>query len=722
MKLSTNAEPAAPAPPRRDERFGGWAAGPGAWWCLPLLLAAALWAFWPVLHSDFVELDDFLYVQDNPQVLGGLTAQNLAWAFTTVHAHNWHPVTWISHMLDATLFGPRAGAEGPHLVNLGLHLGNTLLLFAFWRRTTGALWRSALVAGLFALHPLRVESVAWISERKDVLSAFFFLLTLLAYRRYVGSGCSRAPENQNPNAAAQISALELQASSLKPQASSPKPQTSSLPPSAAAVPTPSELLRRTGEPPASSPQPPAFPYYVLALVLFALGLMSKPMVVSLPVVLLLLDYWPLGRWQWTSLQESVPQLAGLVREKLPFFALAACSCVATLIAQSHGAVRDLTRFPLSARLENALVSYPRYLGKLVWPSQLSVLYPHPGHWPLGSVALAALVVGLLWLGAVAIRRRYRFAFTGWAWFFVMLLPVIGLVQVGDQSLADRYTYLPCIGALVVVAWGAGELAAAWPRLRPGLALLAGLGLAACAWGARQQTACWQNSDTLYAHALAVTHNSPLVRQMLSLHCYNLGNFEKDAGRPWAAAARYRQALQLNPANASAHNNLGLALQTEAGLEDAVLELLGLGFWREPSWRAWSEAAAGEYLQAVRLDPASANARNNLGVALTRQGKLDEAIAQFTQALRLAPDNASGHNNLGALLARRGRYAEAIQEYAAAARLAPGSPAVLDNLGDALAHEGRTNEATAQYRQALRLNPRDPVAARRLQALGAAPQP
>ena len=635
--------PSAPAPPEESSPLFSRP------WFVSLVLAVVTFAvFRQVTTYPFVEFDDQDYILSNPHVQGGLSPQNVAWAFGSSYASNWHPVTWISHMLDADLFGPNAA--GPHLVNLLLHIANTLLLFAFWRQATGALWRSAFVAALFALHPLHVESVAWVAERKDVLSGLFALLTLLAYLRYTRLKASGAPPALAPAA---------------PQAGA----------GSAAAP----------------PRPPGF-YYLLALGWFALGLMSKPMLVTFPILLLLLDYWPLRRFTPGSSREAATQGWTLVREKLPFLGLAAMSCLLTLVAQQQGgALRSLARFSLSARIENALVSYARYLGKTFWPVNLSLLYPHPGHWSLVSVVLSTLLLLGLCAAALLIRRRLPYAFSGWYWFFISLVPVIGLVQVGEQSMADRYMYLPSIGLFAALAWGGAALLARCRVTGAGAAVVPALVLVTCAVVTTRQVPHWRDTESLYLRAIAVTSPNPSAVRFLAYHYYNLGNAAKDAGHFDEAIARYRRSLELDPGSSLTHNNLGMAIQNSGHVDEAI----------------------AEYIRAVQLQPGNANARNNLGVALAAIGRADEAVQQLTESVRLDPNNAGAHNNLGALLFRQGKFTEAIPEYTEAVRLSPGSPAVLDNLGDALARAGRGEEAGAAFRRALQLNPNDPVARKRL---------
>src|SRR3972149_3559607 len=477
-------------------------------------LLAVLIVFGQTLRHDFVNYDDRLYVYENPYVTHGLTTQGIVWAFTSKHASNWHPLTWLSHMLDCQLFG--LAPWGPHLVNVLLHAATAILLFLVLRRMTGDLWPSAFVAVVFAVHPLRVESVAWVAERKDVLSGLFFMLTLWAYVGYVRHPFSTAR-------------------------------------------------------------------YLTVMVLFALGLMAKPMLVTLPFVLLLLDYWPLGRMTPLAAENrnkrlgatvqlspqrifsippqqsfSIPPQrifsipARLAMEKVLLMVLAAASCAATLWAQSE-VIADDEHMPLSLRIGNAVISYVAYLVQLFYPAGLAVLYPHP--WsglPMWKVAGALLLLAAICGGVVALRRRCPYLLVGWLWYLGMLLPVIGLVQVGLQAMADRYTYLTQIGLCIAFAWGVAQFTRSWPYrgwvcgIASVLALATLLG---CAW---LQTSYWHDSETLWTHTLACTSRNFVVHN-------NLGNALAKVGRLKEAVENYEQALELKSNYHEAHNNLGVAL-------------------------------------------------------------------------------------------------------------------------------------------------------------------
>jgi len=498
--------------------------------CL-FLIVGTLTVFWQVQHHDFIDLDDHLYVTENNHVQAGLTKKGVIWAFTTFHAANWHPLTWLSHMLDCQLFGMRPGMH--HLTNLLFHILNSLLLLLVLRKMTGAWWRSAFVAALFALHPLHVESVAWVAERKDVLSTFFWLLTMWVYAHYA--------------------------------------------------------------------ERPTFDRYLLVLLSFALGLMAKPMLVTLPFVLLLVDYWPLGRLQLGqscndgNLRIKKSSAFRVVWEKIPFFVLAAMSGVLTLLAQQKaGALRTLDIIPLKIRTANALVSYISYIGKMIWPHNLAVFYPHPGIVPMWQAVGAGLsLICLCVLSVMFVRagRRFPHLAVGWLWYLGTLVPVIGLVQVGSQAMADRYTYVPLIGLFIMISWGFYDLVRGWKNRRMVLAISTGvvlLALMACTWS---QVRLWKNSTLLFKHALNVTDN-----------------------------------------NYKARNLLGIASERQGRLKEALRH----------------------YSEALRIKPEYADAHNNQGVALARQGRLKEAISHFSEALRIKPDYVDAHNNLGVALEQQGR--------------------------------------------------------------------
>ena len=535
----------------------------------------------PVRQHHFVSYDDPKYVTANRMVQAGLTWGGTAWAFTTGLTGNWHPLTWLSHMLDVQLFG--AGSAGPHLVSVLFHTANTVLLFILLRRLTGALWCSAWVAALFALHPLHVESVAWVAERKDVLSAFFFLLTLWAYGEF-----------------------KVQGSKFKV-------------------------------------------FYWLALGFFALGLMCKPMLVTLPFVLLLLDYWPFQRFNVSTLQRAVV-------EKIPFFLLSALSCVVTFVMQrKDGDVQSLTNFPIDERIGNALVSYARYLGKTFWPADLAVFYPHPGHWPAAQVVFAAILVSGLCLAVVWFGRRFPFAVTGWFWFFGMLIPTVGLVQVGNQSMADRYMYLPSIGLFIMLVWGAREISQRWRSAKDVMVMAGGLTVIACGGMTIGQLQYWQDDESLFRHALAVTQGNFVAHN-------NLGNDLLRRDQVEEAIVQYQQALAIQPGYELAHCNLGAALLQRGQVDDAIIE----------------------FQKALALQANLAAAHEQLGNALIQKGRVDEAVMHFQKALESQPDLAQAHVDLASALLEKGQACEALAHGWAALKLQPDDPAIMSDLAWVLA--------------------------------------
>ncbi len=547
---------------------------PLLWPLAAALVGAIALAFHGVPHLPFIGLDDPDYVTQNLAVRAGLTPDSIRWAFVGVHAGNWHPVTWLSHMADATLFG--VDPVGHHLVNLALHGANALLVFALFARLTGSRWRSALLAALFAVHPLRVESVAWVAERKDLLAGFFWFATTLAYVSYV---------------------------------------------------------RRPGR-----------ARYATMLALFVLGLMSKPMLVTLPATLLLLDAWPLSRLDPARL--SWQGLRPLVLEKTPLFALSAASSAVTIFAQSEGgAVQSFSRVPLVDRLLNAPMAIVGYIGKSIWPSSLAVFYPFPETRPSAWLALgAASAVTVATVFAWRAWRRFPWVAVGWLWFLGTLVPVIGLVQVGGQAMADRYTYVPSVGLALIVAWSLP-----FPRWR-GMTAAAAVSVAAVAVVAllgvatARQVDRWSSEIELFDHTLSVTGRNWLAENIVGV------NLERRGDDP-GALIHYRRALEIRPHSPEALNNLGALLFRNG------------------------EAAAGlSYLaEAVRQGPRDPVAARNLGASLCAVGRLAEGYPFLTRAVALAPADPTARYNLGLALLELGRERDALAEFEAAARLNPGDP-------------------------------------------------
>jgi len=564
--------------------------------------------FGQTVNHGFANYDDTLYVSSNPMVSKGITVEGIDWAFSHKELGLWNPLVTISHMLDCQLYGGWAG--GHHLSNVLLHLASVLLLFLILRQMTGALWCSAFVAALFAIHPLRVESVAWIAERKDVLSGFFFMLTLGAYLHYV-----RRPDCRGR--------------------------------------------------------------YWTVILLFALGLMCKPMLVTLPFVLLLLDYWPLNRLFLSVPSGSDPakKIAvnwRAVAEKIPFMALSFGLCVATMLGPKETV--SIEHVPFWTRIGEAPVWLVVYLGQMIWPSGLAVIYTHPeASLPWWPAAVALL--GFLSIGIFLLRRKHPYLWMGWLWNLGMLVPVIGIVQISHHARADHYNYLPQIGLCIAVTW---TLACWAGERRHRCVVLGGMGamaLFALLVVASKQTSYWRDNETLWRHTLGCTHDNALAHN-------NLGLALLDQERTEEAIVQYREALRINPEYALAHNNLGAALVKQERTKEAIVQ----------------------YHEALRINPDYASAHNNLGAALVQQGRTKEAFVQYHEALRINPDYADAHYNLGAALIRQGRTKEALAQYREALRINPAFAEARNNLGAALFQQGHIKEALAQYREALRINP------------------
>ena len=559
-------------------------------------LVAVTWAvFGQTLAHDFVNFDDHIYVYENPLVVKGLSTEGIVGAFTHTHALNWHPLTTLSHMLDCQLYGLNAG--GHHLTNVILHTISVLLLFLVLSQMTGGLWRSAFVAALFAIHPLHVESVAWVAERKDVLSGVFFMLTLAAYSHY-----ARAPSISR---------------------------------------------------------------YLLVALLFACGLMSKPMLVTLPFVLLLLDYWPLDKFKDEN-SEVGSRLRRLVMEKIPFLALSTCSCLVTLFTQRQGP-HAMDQLPFLWRLNNAFVSYLTYIWQMLWPVRLAVFYPHPNNrLPLVEVTVAiAFLIGVSLL-VIRLRQSKPYLVTGWFWYLGMLVPVIGLIQVGEQAHADRYTYLPQIGLYIVIVWSIGDLLLeSTSRVRRAIVgVAAAIIIVSLSARAFSQTSYWKNSETLWNHTLSVTSDNDVAHNNLGFLFLRSGELDK-------AISEFQTALDIRSRSTQTHYSLGAAL---------IQNNMGNAFARKQLWNE----AIGHLQEAARLRPDYADAYFNLGSVLFQQGRIDDAITQWRKALAIRPTDAEAHRNVASALRKQGNVKGAIAEYEQALNITPEDTVALNNLAWILA--------------------------------------
>ncbi|MFC1577587.1 tetratricopeptide repeat protein [Thermodesulfobacteriota bacterium] len=568
------------------------------WICMFLVLVT-LAVYFQVGKFDFTNYDTAEYVYENAYVKDGLTAESIRWAFSAIHRSNWHPVTWLSHMLDVQLFGLNPGAH--HWTSVGFHLANTLLLFMVLRLMTGNIWRSGFVAALFAIHPLHVQSVAWIAERKDLLSTFFGLLAIWGYIRYV--------------------------------------------------------------------QLPTIGRYIPVLLFFILSLMAKPMMVTLPFVLLLLDYWPLERFRFGFNPEvnhhsaRFAFKAALVLEKIPLLVASAVSCIITVYAQqTGGALGSSIAYPFYVRLANALVSYASYIGQMIWPGNLAVFYPHPGVLPGWRIIVAGILLAGITCLAIKLVKSKPWLMVGWLWFLGTLVPVIGLVQVGSQAMADRYTYVPLIGLFIILAWGVPDLLKRFPYQKAGLVVITTLvtiSLMIVSWG---QVKTWQSSVTLFERALAVTKNNYVAHN-------NLGHYRLTEGRLTAAINHFSKAVEINPKFELAYLNLGVALSRQGKIDEAIRS----------------------YTRALQLKPDYVVAYNNLGNALYRQGKYQEAITNYLQALQIDPNYAEACNGMGAALIRLGEIEKAVVFFKKALQIDPDYTSAQTNLKNTLAATGKKME-------------------------------
>jgi tetratricopeptide (TPR) repeat protein len=616
------------------------------------LVAAVIVTYIPVIHSDFVGYDDELYVTENKIVQEGFSSESLKWAFTTFHSGNWHPLTWLSHMLDYELYG--LNPAGHHWTQVEFHIVNTVLLFFILFKMTGALYKSAFVAALFALHPLHVESVAWVSERKDLLSTFFGLMMIFAYHRYV----------------------------------------------------------KTSD----------FKIYLLIIVFLSLGLMAKPMLVTFPFVLLLLDFWPLERFQYPKNENNDLSQPGkknyvgfkglmrLILEKIPLFIPVAISSILTFLAQkSEGAVKTLGVLPLKTRIANALVSYVSYVSKAIWPRKLAIFYPHPGDALSGwTIIGAALLIASAILLSIRTLKKYPYIAVGLFWYLGTLVPVIGLVQVGGQAMADRYTYIPLIGLFIIIVWGASDLFKKWKYHKIFFGVSASIILTALTVCTFYQLKYWQNGITLFEHAVKATENNYAAQNNLgtalgpvdldkaifhyketlkinpgyALALFNLGNVLEKKGNIDEAIEHYEEALRIKPGYAEAQNNLGIALFKKRDYERAVLH----------------------FAKALEINPQDTGARNNLANVLFIQGKPDEAVSHYDKILNIDSENADAHYNLANILSTRGRVDEAVLHYKEALRINPNYLKAHCNLGNILINQEKIKEGFSHFVQAIKLNP------------------
>ncbi len=643
------------------------------WICLVLTLAATA-VFYRVYTFDFINFDDPVYVSQNPNIQAGITLKAVKWAFTASRAANWHPITWLSHMLDWQFFG--SNAAGHHLTNLIFHIANTLLLFIILKQMTKAIWPSAFVAALFALHPLHVESVAWVSERKDVLSTFFWLLTMWAYIRFVDR--------------------------------------------------------------------PKITNYLLIVVFFALGLMSKPMLVTLPFVLLLLDYWPLQRF-------NTKRPLSLLIEKIPLFVMVLASSIVTFIVQRKGqAIRTVEDYTIPVRLANASISYMQYIIKMIWPVRLAVFYPHPGQ--NVSVPIAVISAIFLLIVTVLVFRfagNHKYLVTGWLWYIGTLVPVIGLIQVGNQAVADRYSYITLTGLFIIIAWGLPELLGKWtsassvesPQRKIVLWISSLMVLSALAVCANLQLRYWKNSITIFQHALNVTKNNYMAHFCMTPMLLEQGRIEEaiwhnsealrikpdylsglnslavslhKAGRIDEAIYYYNKALGINPAAGEVHVNLAAALAAESRFDEAVrhyriaLDGMDTPFIRSDLASSLMslgrfEEAVIEYRKALSAVPDDPNILNGLGCALAQTGNFDEAVSLYSKALQIAPDLVNIRLNLGFALSSSGRLAQAVQEYEKILLIQPQNAVAHNDIGVALSRQGKLDEAIAHFNRAIQID-------------------
>jgi protein O-mannosyl-transferase len=598
-----------------------------------LLAAVTLILYWPVQSFDFV-YDDELYITNNRPVQGGLSLEGAKWSFATFHAGNWHPLAWISHMADFEAFGFYAG--GHHWTSVLIHAGSAVLLFFVLSIMTRSTWASALAAALFAIHPLHVESVAWVAERKDVLSGLFWILTMGAYARYV-----RHP-----------------------------------------------TIRR----------------YLLVMLSLVLGLLSKPMLVTLPLTLLLLDYWPLRRFaeaqtvfdRWFSRSATSGSSAALrlIMEKVPLLILVVPFCIVAFIAQRNaGALMSLDTIPVQNRIANAAVTYLEYFWKMLWPFDLAVLYPHAGLPPAWMIVLAILF--LISISCLVVRkaREFPFLLVGWLWYLGTLVPVIGIIQVGSQSMADRYTYVPLVGIFIAISWGVKSIVERQPKWRHAVIVLILIALSGLIFLAKAQIGIWKDSLTLFEHALRVTEVNPVAH-------HNIGAFYLSQNDCQKAVPHFLKAIEMKKNYADPYHGLGVcasretppagamayfrkALEIDPRLTRALIDR-GIVFMNQGQF----DEAEEDFMQTLRINPAHEIALINLGMLYIQQGKPGEAESHLEEALSINPHSAEAHNNLGIALIKLGRTGEAVDHFRHAHALAPQNRAIEGNLQQVLTHTAK----------------------------------
>jgi len=582
-----------------------------------LLVLVMIAVFSQSTRHGFINYDDPAYVAENHHVKVGLTLDGMRWAFTTFHAANWHPVTWLSHMLDCTLYGLKPA--GHHLTNILFHIANTLLLLYLLYHATGKYWQSLFVAALFALHPLHIESVAWIAERKDLISTFFMLVTLIFYGRFV---------------------------------------------------------RRSG---------PLL--YVLSIIAYALGLMSKPMLVTLPFVMLLWDFWPLGRLPFKKQRtENGPHVLHtnyplatplrLVLEKIPFFILTLASCIVTYAAQNKsGAVAEARFSPLLFRIINALLSYVRYIANMFYPHNLAVIYPLPTTLTIAEGLMAGFaLLGMSYL-VYRLTKSHEYLLTGWLWYLGTLVPVIGLVQVGKQAMADRYTYIPLIGLFIMVAWGVPALLQKWRYRCIVLPTAAILFLAILTIGTWIQLSYWRNGVRLFSHATEAVPGNYIAYRIL-------GDALSERGAFAEAERSFKESLRICPDDDRTHTEWGAALAKQKRIDEAI----------------------DHFTAALLINPDSADAHYNLGIMLAEKGRITESISHYLEAIRISPDRGDAHMNLGSVYLKEGKLMEALYQYQQASRIDPGNVEINYSLGLTYGMQGNLNESVRYFRAALRNQP------------------